>query len=127
MDNQDEGDQSLGNLGTEAGDEDEELFGAFHFRSFKAQKLIEEDYEMVNIKEPERPQNIRVADHFPEEKIVRDAVEVVPVEATSLADEEKKKKAGRKAQLKAEHQLIVEETGFVKKTDHKTQRELSRR
>ena len=82
---------------------------------------------MVNIKEPERPQNIRVADHFPEEKIVRDAVEVVPVEATSLADQEKKKKAGRKAQLKAEHQLIVEETGFVKKTDHKTQRELSRR
>ena len=82
--------------------------------------MIEEDYELIHIPDPDKPQNIRVADHFPDEKVVRDAVEVVPVDAKDLAGEEKKKKAARRAQLRAEHQLITEETAFVKKTDSRT-------
>ena len=78
-------DDTIENLGTDAGDEEDELFGAFQFRSFKTQKLIEEDYELINLKDPEKPTAIKVQDHFPEDKIVRDAVEVVPVDSGELA------------------------------------------
>ena len=38
--------------------EDDELFGTFKFRSFKNHKLLEEDYDLLNIEDPEDVTNI---------------------------------------------------------------------
>ena len=69
-------------------DEDEEadrdIFGAFEFRSFRKHKLIEEDYALLNIEDPEDVSNISVATAFPEEKVSKEAVEVVPVTKKDL-------------------------------------------
>lgn len=56
----DAADEDVGEMRTEAGDEDEELFSSFTFRSFKTQKLVEEDYELINLKDPEQPTKINV-------------------------------------------------------------------
>ena len=41
-----------------AEDDEEELFGSFRFRSFKTQKQIDEDYDLLNIEDPEDVTNI---------------------------------------------------------------------
>jgi hypothetical protein len=46
------------NLGMTEDEDDTELFGNFKFRSFKSQKLIDEDYDMLNIEDPEDVTNI---------------------------------------------------------------------
>jgi hypothetical protein len=65
------------------------MFGNFKFRSFKTHKLIEEDYELLNIDDPEDVTNISVSTMFPEDKVVKEAVEVVPVTKEELLAEQK--------------------------------------
>lgn len=65
------------------------MFGNFKFRSFKTHKLIEEDYELLNIDDPEDVTNISVSIMFPEDKVVKEAVEVVPVTKEELLAEQK--------------------------------------
>jgi len=65
-------------------DEDSELFGNFKFRSFKTHKLIEEDYDLLNIEDPEDVTNISTQALFPEDKVTKEAVEVVPVTKDDL-------------------------------------------
>ena len=114
-------------MDTEAGEEDDDLFGAFQFRSFKTQKLIEEDYEFINIKDPEKPQDLIVKEYLPEDKMVRDAVELVPVESQDLANEEKKKQKARQELMRSERKVISEDRRFISKKDSVTQRALVRR
>ena len=65
-------------------EEDGQLFGNFKFRSFKTHKLIEEDYDLLNIEEPEDPTDISTTMIFPEDKVSKEAVEVVPVTKEDL-------------------------------------------
>lgn len=60
-------------------DEDQALFGGFKFRSFKTQKLIDEDYELLNIEDPEDVTNITVNTAYPEDKVSKEQIELVPV------------------------------------------------
>ena len=60
------------------------MFGNFKFRSFKAHKQFEEDYDLLHIEDPEDVTNITTSTVFPEEKVVREAVEVVPVTKQDL-------------------------------------------
>jgi len=53
------------------------MFGNFKFRSFKTHKLIEEDYDLLNIEDPEDVTNISASTVFPEDKVIKEAVEVV--------------------------------------------------
>ena len=66
-------------------EEDQELFGNFKFRSFKTHKLIEEDYDLLNIEDPEDVTNITASTVFPEDKVTKEAVEVVPVTKDDLS------------------------------------------
>lgn len=59
-------------------------------------------------------------DHFPDEKIVKDAVEVVPVDADELATEEKKKQKTRTEQLRKEKKVLREDKSFISKKDART-------
>lgn len=90
-------DVSAAELGTDAGDEEDELFGDFQFRSFKTQQLVDENYELINIKDPEKPRDLIVKDYYPEEKVTRDAVELVPINSEELAEQERAKRAREKA------------------------------
>jgi len=60
------------------------MFGNFQFRSFKAHKLFEEDYNMLNIEDPEDVPEINTNAVFPVEKVGKEAVEVVPVTKQDL-------------------------------------------
>ena len=40
---------------TQVHDEEDELFGDFKFRSFKTHKQMEEDYQLLELEDPEEP------------------------------------------------------------------------
>lgn len=42
-------------------DEEDAMFSNFKFRSFKTHKLIEEDYDLLNIEDPEDVTNINAS------------------------------------------------------------------
>ena len=69
------------------------MFGNFKFRSFKSHKLLEEDYDLLptKIDDPEDPdlQPIQPSKLFPEEKVVKEAVEIVPITKEELTEENK--------------------------------------
>ena len=69
--------------------DDQLMFGNFKFRSFKTHKLIEEDYDLLNIEDPEDVTNISASTLFPEDKVIKEAVEVVPVTKEDLMAEQK--------------------------------------
>lgn len=60
------------------------MFGNFKFRSFKTHKLIEEDYNLLNIEDPEEVASINTTAVFPEDKVTKEAVEVVAVSKEEL-------------------------------------------
>ena len=61
----------------EGSEEEDLLFGNFKFRSFKKHKLMEEDYDIINIKEPEPPKKLEALTVFSEEKLVKEGVELM--------------------------------------------------
>lgn len=65
-------------------DDDDEVFGNLKFRSFKRHKQMEEDYDLLTIEDPEDLANINTVASFPEDKVVKEAVEVVPVTKNEL-------------------------------------------
>lgn len=77
-------------------EEDSEIFGNFKFRSFKTHKLIEEDYDLLNIEDPEDVTNISTSTLFPEDKVVKEAVEVVPVTKEDLLAHQREQETTRK-------------------------------
>lgn len=79
-------------------EEDQLLFGNFKFRSFKTHKLIEEDYELLNIEDPEDVTNISASTAFPEEKVGKEAVEIVPVTKDDLQQHKKQQDKTRSEQ-----------------------------
>ena len=66
-------------------------------------------------------------EYLPEDKMVRDAVELVPVESQDLANEEKKKQKARQELMRSERKVISEDRRFISKKDSVTQRALVRR
>lgn len=77
---------------------------------------------MLNVEDPEPQPEIVATQLFPEERVSKEAVEIVPVDEKALLDEEKRKKKEREAQEKADNQLLVEEKKFIGqrfKTTHK--------
>ena len=66
-------------------------------------------------------------EYLPEDKMVRDAVELVPVESQDLANEEKKKQKARQELMRSERKVISGDRRFISKKDSVTQRALVRR
>ena len=66
-------------------------------------------------------------EYLPEDRMVRDAVELVPVESQDLANEEKKKQKARQELMRSERKVISEDRRFISKKDSVTQRALVRR
>ena len=79
-------------------DDNNEMFGNFKFRSFKTHKLIEEDYELLNIDDPEDVTAISTTMAFPEERVSKEAVEIVPVTKDDLQKHKKEQEKTRDEQ-----------------------------
>jgi len=108
-------------------EEDQELFGNFKFRSFKSQKLLDEDYDLLNIEDPEDVTNISTSTVFPEEKVGKEAVEVVPVNKQELIEHTKEQEKSRKADAKHDKKIIKDEKGFIEKKHGGTVTDLDKR
>lgn len=67
------------------GDENADIFSAFKFTSFRTKNLVDENYEMVHLKDPDEPIPISAPLVFPKEKVEKEAIEVVPINAEELA------------------------------------------
>ena len=74
------------------------MFGNFKFRSFKTHKLIEEDYELLNIDDPEDVTAISTTAAFPDERVSKEAVEIVPVTRDDLQKHKKEQDKTRDEQ-----------------------------
>ena len=74
------------------------MFSNFKFRSFKTHKLIEEDYDLLNIEDPEDVTNINASQVFPEDKVSKESVEVVPVTKADLTVHQKKQEKTKREQ-----------------------------
>ena len=83
--------------------EEEELFGDFQFRSFKRHKQMEEDYSLLELEDPEDVTAINTVALFPEEKVSREALEIVPITKKELSQETKKQEKDKKARKKADN------------------------
>ena len=78
---------------TQEGDdeEDADIFDTFKFTSFKTKLAIDERYDMVHLKDPEEPELIETQLVFPKEKVEKNSVELVAINADALAKQEKLK------------------------------------
>ena len=72
-------------------EEDADIFDAFKFTSFKTKLAIDERYDMVHLKDPEEPELIETQLVFPKEKVEKNSVELVAINADALAKQEKLK------------------------------------
>lgn len=64
---------------TEIHDEEDELFGEFKFRSFKTHKQMEEEYNILDLEDPEEPIELETIQLFPAERVGKEQLEIVPV------------------------------------------------
>ena len=108
-------------------DDDEEMFGNFKFRSFKTHKLIEEDYDMLNIEDPEEATNISTATVFPDDKVAKEAVEVVPVTKEELQAQQKEQAKDKKAEQRHDSGIIENEKTFISRKHGTTIKDLDKR
>ena len=51
--------------------------------------MIDENYELVHIKDPEDPERIIVEKEFPAEKVDKEYIEVVPIDQNELIRQQK--------------------------------------
>jgi hypothetical protein len=65
---------------TEAGDEDDLSFTNFRFQSFRTHKLIEEDYSLLQVDEPEEAPMINTKELMTEERLIKDGIELVAID-----------------------------------------------
>ena len=94
-------------------DEDIDIFDTFKFTSFKTNLAINERYDMVHLKDPEEPEPIETQMIFPKDKVDKNSVELVSINADALAKQDKLKKQ-RKAQEEQElKETIKREKKFV--------------
>lgn len=108
-------------------DDEQEMFGNFKFRSFKTQKLIEEDYNLLNIEDPEDVGSINTTQIYPEDKVVKEAVEVVAVSKEELIEQQKQQKREKEAKEKRDLAIIQQEKIFIKKKRDQTKVDLLKR
>ena len=73
-------------------DEDIDIFDTFKFTSFKTNLAINERYDMVHLKDPEEPEPIETQMIFPKDKVDKNSVELVSINADALAKQDKLKK-----------------------------------
>ena len=111
----------------EGSDEEDLLFGNFKFRSFKKHKLMEEDYDIINIKEPEPPKKLEALQVFSEEKLVKEGVELMQVNQSQLIEQERNNKLKEEKRIKDEKRQIKEEKEFIEKQQPHMSKELIER
>lgn len=66
--------------------EEEELFGDFRFKSFRKHKLVQEDYSLLQINDPEEQDEIKAKAMFPEDKLVKQSIELVGINHAQLME-----------------------------------------
>ena len=66
-------------------EEDIDIFDTFKFTSFRTNNAINERYDMVHLKDPEEPEPIETQMIFPKDKVDKNSVELVSINADALA------------------------------------------
>lgn len=111
----------------EGSEEEDLLFGNFKFRSFKKHKLMEEDYDIINIKDPEEPKKLEALQVYSEEKLVKEGVELMQVNQSQLIEQEKNNKVKEEQRIKNEKLQLKEEKQFIEKQQPLMSKELVER
>ena len=111
----------------EGSEEEDLLFGNFKFRSFKKHKLMEEDYDIINIKDPEPPKKLEALTVYSEEKLVKEGVELMQVNQSQLIEQERNNKLKEEQRVKDEKRQIKEEKEFIEKQQPHMRKELIER
>ena len=89
--------------------------------------MVNEDYELLTVRDPEPFKPIKREKIVTEEKLTRKAVELVPIDGEELEREERAKQEREKEQEKAEQRHIEQEKNFVAKQRAFTSKELALR
>lgn len=63
-----------------------------HFTSFRKHKLIEEDYKLLTVDDPEQTTDVKNDNFFTQQKILQEAIEVVPISTNDLEAQDSKNK-----------------------------------
>ena len=82
---------------------------------------------MLNIEEHEDSTDITTSTVFPEDKVSKEAVEVVPVTKQDLQEHQKKQLADKKAIETGDKKVLKEERSFIKKKNTTTKKDLDKR
>ena len=59
-------------------------FNSFRFKSFRTHKLIEEDYNLLQVDEPEEVPMIFSKEILPDERLSKDGIELVAIDEKQL-------------------------------------------
>ena len=57
-----------------------DVFTDFRFKSFRKHKLLKEDYTLLQFEDPDEHQEIEVKQVYPENRLVKSAVELVEID-----------------------------------------------
>lgn len=115
-------------LETEIGDNDEEeFFSEFRFKSFRKHKLVQEDYTLLTINEPEEVDEIKTKVVFPDERLVKKQIELVSIDHKKLVEQEKLQREKEAERRRKERQMIVDEVKFIKQKEKETSKHLTKR
>ena len=112
---------------TEEPETDDEHFGNFRFKSFRKHKLIEEDYSLLNVNDPEEAPPIVVAATFPDERVNKDNIELVTVDHRELLKKEKEETLRQRKKVKDDKALVKSEAKFINKSAKETSKHLKKR
>ena len=82
---------------------------------------------MVHLKDPEEPIPICAPLVFPKEKVEKEAIEVVPINAEALVKQQKKIEEQKALEEKKEKEKLKRERNFIFKRKKKTSIQLTKR
>jgi hypothetical protein len=70
-----------------------DVFTDFRFKSFRKHKLFKEDYTLLQIADPDEHTEIEVKSIYPENRLIKSAVELVEIDHKEIKKKEAEEKA----------------------------------
>lgn len=104
--------------------ETQDEFTNFRFKSFRTHKLIEEDYSLLQVEEPEEAPMIFSKEILPDERLVKDGVELVAIDEKQLNKRTKEVKTKKQVRKNIESRQRAEDSRFIRSMEGDTSKYL---
>lgn len=106
---------------------DDLSFSSFRFKSFRTHKLIEEDYSLLQVDEPEEVPMIVTKDIVSDERLSKDGIELVAIDEKQLKVREREEQKRQRDEDQDRYNQMKKDIVFIDKKEKDTSKYLETR